>query len=84
MTTLCGVRRVKKGEVTIFSDRVHAAKTVEAAERRERNRIEGIADWEATLEPVHLDAKSEPYVADADVVLGPSGTLYTFTCNPYH
>ncbi len=26
VTTLCGVRRVKKGEVTIFLDRVHAAK----------------------------------------------------------
>ena len=43
---------------------------------------ERFANWEATLEPVHLDAKSEPYVADADVVLGPSGTLYTCTCIP--
>ncbi len=33
------------------------------------------ANWEATLEPVHLDVKGEPYVADEDVVLGPSGTL---------
>ena len=36
---------------------------------------ERFANWEATLEPVHLDVKGEPYVADEDVVLGPSGTL---------
>ena len=31
------------------------------------------ANWEATLEPVHLDTTGEPFVADADVVLGPNG-----------
>ena len=31
------------------------------------------ACWEATLEPVHLDAKGEPFVADDDVVVGPRG-----------
>ena len=37
---------------------------------------ERFANWEATLEPVHLDANGDPYVADVDVVLGPSGTLH--------
>ncbi len=31
------------------------------------------ANWEATLEPVHLDTTGEPFVADADVVLRPNG-----------
>ena len=31
------------------------------------------ACWEATLEPVHLDALGEPFVADDDVVVGPRG-----------
>jgi hypothetical protein len=31
------------------------------------------ANWEATLEPVHLDAKGNPFVGDDDVVTGPNG-----------
>ena len=31
------------------------------------------ACWEATLEPVHLDGKGEPFVADDDEVVGPRG-----------
>jgi hypothetical protein len=34
---------------------------------------ERYANWEATLEPVHLDAKGNPFVADDDVVTGPNG-----------
>jgi hypothetical protein len=34
---------------------------------------ERYANWEATLEPVHLDAKGEPFVTDEDVVVGPNG-----------
>ena len=37
---------------------------------------ERFANWEATLEPVHLDANGDPYVADEDVVVGPSGALH--------
>jgi hypothetical protein len=44
VTSLCGVRRVKKGKVTIFLDSVYSVNTVVAAERRERKRIEGIAE----------------------------------------
>ena len=44
VTTLCSVRRVKKGKVTVFLDSNHAAKIVAAAERRERKRLEGIAE----------------------------------------
>ena len=39
------------------------------------------ACWEATLEPVHLDAKGEPFVADDDVVVGPRGKPKLY---PYH
>jgi hypothetical protein len=35
------------------------------------------ACWEATLEPVHLDATGEPFVADDDVVVGPRGLRLT-------
>jgi hypothetical protein len=34
---------------------------------------ERYANWEATLEPVHLDIMGEPFVADEDVVHGPNG-----------
>ena len=44
VTTLCSVRRVKKGKVTVFLDSNHAAKIVAAAARRERKRLEGIAE----------------------------------------
>jgi hypothetical protein len=45
---------------------------------------ERFANWEATLEPVHLDDKGEPYVADDDVVLGPSGKTHRIPItNPY-
>ena len=40
---------------------------------------ERFANWEATLEPVHLDAKGDPYVANEDVVLGPSGSIFPCT-----
>jgi hypothetical protein len=35
------------------------------------------ANWEATLEPVHLDTLGEPFVADEDVILGPRGMRLT-------
>ena len=34
---------------------------------------ERYANWEATLEPVHLNKMGEPFVADEDVVHGPNG-----------
>ncbi len=33
------------------------------------------ANWEATLEPIHLAASGEFYVADEDVAVGPKGIL---------
>ena len=35
------------------------------------------ANWEATLEPIHLDSNGNFYVADEDVVLGPKGVRLT-------
>jgi hypothetical protein len=35
------------------------------------------ANWEATLEPVHLDTLGEAFAADEDVVLGPRGMRLT-------
>ncbi len=35
------------------------------------------ANWEATLEPVHLSTEGQFYVADEDVVLGPKGIRVT-------
>ena len=35
------------------------------------------ANWEATLEPVHLDTLGEAFIADEDVVLGPRGMRLT-------
>jgi hypothetical protein len=35
------------------------------------------ANWEATLEPVHLNTLGEAFVADEDVVLGPRGMRLT-------
>jgi hypothetical protein len=35
------------------------------------------ANWEATLEPVHLDTLGELYVADEDVIVGPRGMRLT-------
>ena len=44
VTSLCRVRRIKKGKVTVFLDADHATKIVDAAERRERKRLEGIEE----------------------------------------
>ncbi len=38
------MRRIKKGKVTVFLDADHATKIVDAAERRERKRLEGIEE----------------------------------------
>jgi hypothetical protein len=35
------------------------------------------AKWEATLEPVHLSASGDFYVADEDVIVGPKGLRLT-------
>ena len=35
------------------------------------------ANWEATLEPVHLNTLGEPFVADEDVIVGPRGMRLT-------
>ena len=35
------------------------------------------ANWEATLEPVHLGTLGELYVADEDVIVGPRGMRLT-------
>ncbi len=35
------------------------------------------ANWEATLEPVHLSASGDFYVADEDVIVGPKGIRLT-------
>ena len=42
---------------------------------------ERYANWEATLEPVHIDAQGDPFVADDDVVQGPKGKTI-FLPNP--
>jgi hypothetical protein len=44
VTTLCGVRRIKTGKVTIFLNAVHATKVLQAAEKREQKRLEGIEE----------------------------------------
>ena len=35
------------------------------------------ANWEATLEPIHLSACGDFYVADEDVIVGPKGIRIT-------
>jgi hypothetical protein len=49
VTTLCGVRRVKTGKVIVFLDADHATKILEAAERRERKRQEGIEEQKGKM-----------------------------------
>jgi hypothetical protein len=41
------------------------------------NTKQDYANWEATLEPVHLDTLGESFVADDDVILGPRGMRLT-------